>query len=87
MRKPFEISQEAAALLDRINQARKLSGITIAQIAAALGTYQTTVTNQLNGKHALDVRVLLAISTMCPDISSNWLLRGEGNIIRKPDMT
>lgn len=87
MQRPFELSPEAAALLERLNQARRLNGITIAQIAAALGTYQTTVTNQLNGKHALDVRVLLAISTMCPDISSDWLLRGKGDIIRKPDMT
>lgn len=81
MRKPFEISQEAAALLERINQARRMNGVTIARIASELGTYPTTVNNQLTGKHTLDIRVLLTISRLCQNVSSDWLLRGNGNIL------
>lgn len=81
MRKPFEISPEAAALLARINQARRMNSVTIAHIAAALGTYPATINNQLKAKHALDVRVLLAVSHLCPNVSAEWLLRGEGDII------
>lgn len=82
MRKPFEISPETAALLERINQARRMNGVTVAQIAAQLGTYTATVNNQLTGKHALDIRVLLAVSQLCPNISSDWLLRGTGDMLK-----
>lgn len=81
MKKPFILSPESAALLERINQARRMNGITVAQIAAELGTYTATVNNQLTGKHALDVRVLLAVSRLCSNISSDWLLRGTGDIL------
>lgn len=81
MRKPFEISPEAAALLERINQARRMNSVTIARIASELGTYPTTVNNQLTGKHALDIRILLTIARLCPNVSADWLLRGTGDII------
>ena len=81
MRKPFEISPEAAALLERINQARRMNKVTIARIATELGTYPTTVNNQLTGKHALDIRVLLTVANLCQNVSSDWLLRGTGDII------
>ena len=83
MRKPFEISPEAAGLLKRINQASRMNGVTIARIASELGTYPTTINNQLTGKHALDIRVLLIVSRLCPNVSAEWLLCGTGDIISK----
>ena len=81
MRKPFEISPEAAALLERINQARRMNGITLEKIANECGISQSTVTNQLNGKRTLDIRVLMTISRLCPNVSAEWLIRGTGDIL------
>ena len=83
MKKPLKISPEVEALLERINQARRINKVTLAKIAAELGSYPTTVNNQLTGKHALDIRVLLTVARLCPNVSADWLLRGEGDIMSK----
>ena len=75
------ITPESAALSERVRQAKRINHLTLEQIASAAGMYRPTVTNQINGKYNLDIRVVLAVSSLCPDISAEWLLRGEGDII------
>ena len=83
------ITSESTSLLERVMQAKKCYRLTIAMIAKQAGMFQPTVTNQLNGKYNIDVRVLLAIANLCSDLSCDWLLRGDGdmqvNKIAAPD--
>lgn len=42
---------------------------------------QTTVNNQLIGKRSVSIDLILNILLAFPEISSEWLLRGKGNML------
>ena len=42
---------------------------------------QTTVNNQLIGKRGVSIDLILNILLAFPEISSEWLLRGKGNML------
>ena len=68
-------------LLARVKQAKQINRLTIMQIAKEAGMHQPTVTNQLNGHFNLDVRVVLAVAKLCPNVSAEFLLRGNGDVL------
>lgn len=68
-------------LLARVKQAKQINRLTIMQIAKEAGMHQPTVTNQLNGHFNLDIRVVLAVAKLCPNISAEFLLRGNGDVL------
>lgn len=74
------ITPQSEALQKRVLMVKKTYRLTIDSIASAAGMYRPTVTNQLNGKFNIDVRVLLAIAQLAPDVSADWLLRGVGEM-------
>ena len=49
------------------------------KFAAELGLRQTTLNDQINGKGKISACTLLAILSVRPDISAEWLLRGIGD--------
>ena len=67
-------------LLARVKQAKQINRLTIMQIAKEAGMHQPTVTNQLNGHFNLDIRVVLAVAKLCPNVSAEFLLRGHGEM-------
>ncbi len=68
-------------LLARVKQAKQINRLTIMQIAKEAGMHQPTVTNQLNGHFNLDIRVVLAVAKLCPNVSAEFLLRGNGDVL------
>lgn len=68
-------------LLARVKQAKQINRLTIMQIAKEAGMHQPTVTNQLNGHFNLDIRVVLAVAKLCPNVSAEFLLRGNGEAL------
>ena len=78
----INLAPEYTALLERVKQAKRINRLTIAQIADTAGMNRPTVTNQLNGKFPLDIRVLLAVAKLCDNVSAEYLLRGDGDIIK-----
>lgn len=64
-------------VLDRIKEYYKLKGN--AELARFLGVAPNTITNWY-GRKTFDIDV---IYTKCVDIDMNWLLTGEGNMIRE----
>ena len=76
---------DAAALLERCKQARQLNRLSIAAVATEAGMRKATVSNQFSGYFNLDIRVVLAVARMCPNVSAEYLLRGQGDIIRDGD--
>lgn len=75
------ITPESTALLERVRQAKRLNKLSVETIANAAGMHRPTVQNQLYGRYNLDIRVVLAVARLCPNISCNWLLRAEGNML------
>ena len=76
------ITPECTALLERVRQAKRLYKLSVQIIANEAGMFRPTVQNQLYGRYNLDIRVVLAVARLCPDVSCDWLLRGEGDIIK-----
>ena len=76
------MTPDSIALADRVKQAKRINKIKNTTIADIAGIGRPTVSNQLNGKWNLDVRVLLAVAKLSPNISAEWLLRGEGEMMQ-----
>lgn len=75
------ITPDCTALLERVQQAKRLNKLSVETIANAAGMHRPTIQNQLYGRYNLDIRVVLAIARLCPNVSCNWLLRAEGNML------
>lgn len=78
MKQYSSLTPEVAALLGRIKQARNGFSVTIQQIADEAKMPVGTVTHQLAGYNNLDIRVLLAVLRLFPNLSADWLLLGRG---------
>ncbi len=74
------ITPASAALCERVLHIKKEYRLTFDAIAAEAGMSRSTVINQINGRFNLDIRVVLAVGTLCPDVSADYLLRGRGDI-------
>lgn len=61
---------------DRLHKALRHSGLTTAQLAERLGVHRNTISNALNGRHAIDRRTILAWA-MATGVSAAWLELGE----------
>lgn len=75
------ITPDCTALLERVQQVKRLNKLTADTISKEAGMYRPTVQNQLNGRYNLDIRVVMAIARLSPNISCDWLLRGTGQML------
>lgn len=57
----------------------KLKSVT--EFSKILGVPQTTLNSQINGTRSVSLEVVAALLRAYPDISSDWLLRGVGEMI------
>lgn len=48
---------------------------------------QNTLSNQLNGMRDLSLSTVMAILSAYPEVSAEWLMRGEGEMIRQEATT
>ena len=71
-----------STMQERLNEVKyyyKLSG---RRLASVLGLSPATITNYLGGVKAPSYDFIMALLTTYPDISAEWLLRGEGPMLR-----
>lgn len=54
---------------------------TINSISKSIGIPQKTLNNQLNGNSSISISTILAICGYFEDVSLEWLLKGNGNMI------
>jgi transcriptional regulator with XRE-family HTH domain len=80
------ITPASAALCERLQTIKRTYRLTFDTIAKQAGMSRSTVINQMNGHFNIDVRVMLAIATLCPDVSADYLLRGRGDILAQDNM-
>lgn len=67
-------------VLQRINKIISYSKLNKSKFAKDIGMEQTTVNNQLIGKRGLSIDLVLSVLASFPDISAEWLLRGNGDM-------
>lgn len=74
-------------LLSRIRQAKRAYGLTVADMCKQAGMAKSTVQNQLYGRYKIDIDVLCALLQLCPDLSAEWLMRGNGAMTERSPLT
>ena len=70
------------AVLQRIRELLRLKGVSMLQVSNACGIKQNTFSRQISGESTLSVSTLLSIIGYFPDISAEWLLRGDGDMLK-----
>ena len=70
-------------LVDRINKIREYKGLTSKALDCEIDMKYSTMNNYLNGKQMPTAEFLCRILSKYLDISAEWLMRGEGAMIRK----
>ena len=65
---------------DRVLQLFKYKRISVRAMAAQIGMAQKNLNNQVSGEVALSMHTLLLILDAFPDVSAEWLLRGNGEM-------
>lgn len=71
-------------LTDRINKIMETNKArSIRDFANMINVKEVTLTKQLNGERAISLDTIVSILSAFPDISSEWLIRGEGEMIKR----
>lgn len=71
------------SVLQRIREVFRIKGVSMLQVSNACGIKQNTFSRQVSGESTLSVATLLSIIGYFPDISTEWLLRGDGEMIKE----
>ena len=68
----------------RFREFMESTGLSILAFANAIGVPQSTLNQQLNGRNGknigVQISVITAVLATYPDLSAEWLLRGEGGM-------
>ena len=66
----------------RVNEVLSNKQVSVNALSKLAGMAQTTLNTQLRGERALSVLIVVKILEIFPDISAEWLLRGEGEMYK-----
>ena len=66
---------------DRIKLVQKEKKITENRLAAGDSATQSRLNRQLSHGSSITLDTILRLLTTCPDVSADWLLRGQGEMI------
>lgn len=69
-------------MTERIKSLISHLGLSTRAFALNCGLRQNTLSNQLNGMRELSLSTIMAILTAYPELSSDWLMRGEGEMFK-----
>lgn len=69
-------------VIERLRTYLKNKGIKNREVASFIGISETTLNNKLNGTRSLDLDTLLNIVIHFEDLSVEWLMRGDGNMLK-----
>lgn len=70
------------ALKQRISTILKNKSITINALSKEINIPQVTLNKQINGDTSISANTILVLLDYFKDVSSEWLLRGEGEMIK-----
>lgn len=69
-------------ILYRIACVLKSNSLSQSALAKQLSVAQTTLNNQLSGRATLSYQTVYGLINIFPDLSAEWLMRGEGDMLR-----
>lgn len=68
-------------MINRIKEVIAYTGLSERAFSIKCGLKPTTINNQLIGKREVSLATIVAISSSFEEISSEWLLRGKGEML------
>lgn len=68
-------------MINRIKQLIDYKSMSKSEFANTIGMSQTTFNNQMIGKRSLSLDTIVNILNTFSEISSEWLIRGKGDMI------
>ena len=69
-------------MIDRLKKIIEMSHLSERAFASRCGLTQNALWYQLNGKRKLSLETIEAIVENFPDVSAEWLLRGNGSMLK-----
>lgn len=69
---------------DRINKVITHEGLTPSKFADILGVQRSSISHILSGRNNPGLDFLNKVLTHFPNISGDWLITGQGNMLKKP---
>lgn len=69
-------------MIDRVKEVLRAKSRSVREFAELIGVKQVTLNQQLAGDRKLSLDIVQSILNSFEDISSEWLLRGEGDMIK-----
>lgn len=69
-------------MIDRVKEILRAKSRSVREFAELIGVKQVTLNQQLAGDRKLSLDIVQSILNSFEDISSEWLLRGEGDMIK-----
>lgn len=77
----WELKQFAVMIVQRLLEVIEHSGLSQTAFAKKIGSTQANLWRQLNGQK-VNVATIMAVAQQFPEIDCNWLLRGEGAMVK-----
>ncbi len=68
-------------VLQRLNEFREYTGMSINTFVDAIGMEYVTVLNQINGKRSLSLDTVVRTLSAFSELSAEWLLRDRGEML------
>lgn len=69
-------------MIARLKEFISHSGLSTRAFALKCGLAQNTLSNQLNGMRELSLKSVYNIANAFPELSTDWLIRGEGEMLK-----
>lgn len=69
-------------IVQRIRKVAELKGLSVTALSKMLGVVQQTLNRQISGDGAMPLSTIDKFLSCFPEISAEWLLRGEGEMIK-----
>jgi transcriptional regulator with XRE-family HTH domain len=67
-------------MIERVKLLIKMTSLSVVAFSDKIGVKPVTLNQQLCGKRKLSLDVIASILASFPEVSSEWLLRGEGDM-------
>lgn len=68
----------------RVKKVLKSKKISVNSLAKSSGISQATINDQINRSTKISVSALRALLSFCPELSAEWLMRGDGEMFIVP---
>lgn len=73
-------------VIQRIREVIEARGLSVTALSKLLGVVQQTLNRQISGDGAMSLGTIDKFLSCFPEISAEWLLRGEGGMIKGEGM-